>query len=228
MKTALIACKTIKKEIETILNQYSIHFDSIFYVASGLHNSTFRLQEAVKKEMEKLERLDVDRVLLCFGLCGNMVDGLETGDYETILPKTDDCITLLLGSGQRRKTLDERKRGYYLTRGWLSGEANLHKEYKDAVEMYGRKAADEIYRQIFDGYTCLSLIDTGQGDYEEFFAEGKEIAKDFGLQPWKVRGEMDWLTRYLLQDIAGLKKKDRIVIYPPFSRMSWKDFIEDK
>lgn len=226
MKTALIACKTIEKEVEAILEQYSISMDYIFYVASGLHNSTMRLQEAVKKEMEKLKELDVDRLLLCFGLCGNMIDGLETGDYETILPKTDDCITLLLGSRQRRKNLDERKRGYFLTKGWLQGEANLHKEYKDAITMYGQKTADEIYQEIFDRYTYLSLIDTGQNDFEEFYEEGKEIAKDFGLKPTRIKGEMDWLTGYLMQDIERLKKNDRIVIYPPYSRMSWKDFLE--
>ena len=226
MKTALIACKTIEKEVEAILEQYSISMDYIFYVASGLHNSTMRLQEAVKKEMEKLKELDVDRPLLCFGLCGNMIDGLETGNYETILPKTDDCITLLLGSRKRRKDLDDRERGYFLTKGWLQGEANLHKEYKDAIAMYGQKTADEIYQEIFDGYTCLSLIDTGQNDFEGFYEEGKEIAKDFGLKPTRIEGEMDWLTGYLMQDIERLEKNDRIVIYPPYSRMSWKDFLE--
>lgn len=228
MKTALIACRTLEREIEIILQSYSISVDYIFYVTSGLHNSTTRLQEAVKEEMNKLEKLGVDRLLLCFGLCGNMIDGLKTGDYETILPKTDDCISLLLGSRQRRRMLDEKERSYFLTRGWLQGEANLHKEYKDAVGMYGRKMADEIYREIFDGYTYLSLIDTGQDDYEAFYEEGKEIAKDFGLRPMRIPGEMDWLTKYLLQDVEALMKNDQVVIYPPFSQMSWKDFMEEE
>ena len=59
-----------------------------------------------------------------------------------------------------------------------------------------------------------------------FYEEGKEIAKDFGLKPTRIEGEMDWLTGYLMQDIERLEQNDRSVIYPPYSRMSWKDFLE--
>lgn len=134
MKTALIACRTLEKEISYILDHEPVNIDMVLYVPSGLHNTTARLQEAVREQMRRLEGTGVERLLLCFGLCGNMVDGLTTGDYETVMPKTDDCITLLLGSAERRRYLDETKRGYFLTEGWLQGKpictANIRKQWK--------------------------------------------------------------------------------------------------
>ena len=225
MKTALIACRTLEKEISYILDHEPVNIDMVLYVPSGLHNTTARLQEAVREQMRRLEGTGVERLLLCFGLCGNMVDGLTTGDYETVMPKTDDCITLLLGSAERRRYLDETKRGYFLTEGWLQGKANLHSEYQKAVEMYGQEMADDIFREIFQGYRYLTLIDTGQPDYPAFVQEGKKIAEDFGLEPLPVKGETGWLKEYLLQDIEQLTTQDKVVIYPPHSRMSFKDFI---
>ncbi|MDO5146072.1 MAG: DUF1638 domain-containing protein [Eubacteriales bacterium] len=227
MKTALIACKTLEKEIEKVLSEENPSIDYIFYVASGLHNATPRLQEAIRNEMAKLEGLQVERLLLCFGLCGNVVEGLATGDYETVMPKTDDCITMLLGSAERRAALDETRRGYFLTEGWLQGEANLHREYEKTVKTYGREMADEIYRQIFDGYDYLSLIDTGRQDFSSFYKEGEKIAEDFKLQPFALRGTLGWLRDYLLQRLDVLKDQDKIVIYPPHSSMSWKDFVRE-
>ena len=225
MKTALIACKTLEKEISSIFDHEAVEIDLVLYVPSGLHNTTARLQEAVREQMHCLEGKGVERLLLCFGLCGNVVEGLVTGDYETVMPKTDDCITLLLGSTERRKKLDETKRGYFLTEGWLQGEANLHREYKEAAEMYGQEMADEIYQEIFRGYQYLTLIDTGQPDYPMFVEKGKKIAEDFGLEPLLIKGETGWLREYLLQDIDSLKRQDKVVIYPPHSKMSFKDFM---
>ncbi|MCD8018121.1 MAG: DUF1638 domain-containing protein [Clostridiales bacterium] len=229
MKTALIACQTIEREIEQIVAEYPRDIDiaPIFYVPSGMHHTRDRLQEAVRGEMRRLDDLHIDRLLLCFGLCGNMADDLETGDYETVMPKTHDCITLLLGSAERRNELDKKQRSYYLTEGWLQGEANLHRQYKEAVDRYGQAVADSIYEQIFQGYESLSLIDTGRGDFDAFTRKGREIAADFHLQLWCLKGDMRWLTAYLLQDIENLKKDDRIILYPPHSRISWRDFVQE-
>ena len=84
MRTALIACKTLEKEISHILGQEPAKIDVILYVPSGLHNTTSRLQEAVREQMRLLEGKGIERLLLCFGLCGNVVEGLVTGDYETV------------------------------------------------------------------------------------------------------------------------------------------------
>lgn len=226
MKTALIACKTLEKEISHILDYEPVKIDMVLYVPSGLHNTTARLQEAIYEQMRHLEGTGVERLLLCFGLCGNVVEGLITGDYETVMPKTDDCITLLLGSAERRRHLDETKRGYFLTEGWLQGEGNLHREYKETVKMYGQEMADEIYHEIFRGYQHLTLIDTGQPDYPEFVHKGKKIAEDFGLEPLLIKGDTGWLKEYLLQNIDSLKRQDKVVVYPPHSKMSFKDFIK--
>lgn len=227
MRTAFIGCRTIEEEVEHILKKESIHFVSKNYVESGLHNSTARLRAAMEEQMEKIKPGSIDRLLLCFGLCGNVVDGMKTGDYETILPKADDCITVLLGSRERRKKLNDEEMSYYLTKGWLIGEANLHREYEKACALYGKKMADQIYDQIFEGYQSLSILDTGREDYDLFKEEGREIARCFGLCPRYLKADLSWLSDYLKQEIDLLSSRHKIVIYPPNSMMSWKDF-QDK
>lgn len=224
MRTAFIGCKTIEEEVEHILKEEQISFAQKYYVESGLHNSTDRLRKAMEEQMSKITPGSVDRLLLCFGLCGNVIDGMKTGDYETILPKADDCITLLLGSAEKRRKWDKEEMSYYLTRGWLMGEANLQKEYLHTVSLYGKEMADDIYEQIFQGYRSVSILDTGRNDYDLFKKEGKEFADCFGLCPRYLKADLTWLFSYLKQDISYLQKEDKIVIYPPHSIMCWKDF----
>lgn len=228
MRTAFIGCRTIEEEVESILKKENINFTCKYYVESGLHNSTQRLRAAIKEQLEKIMAGSIDRLLLCFGLCGNVVDGMKTGDYETILPRADDCITMLLGSKEERQRLDGEEMSYYLTRGWLKGEANLHREYLGACKLYGKEMADEIYAQIFQGYRSVSILDTGRDDYELFKEEGREIARCFGLCPRYIKADLSWLSDYLRQDKEKLLKQNKIVVYPPGSVMSWKDFQSEE
>lgn len=225
MRVYLLACRTIRNEIEQITEKYHLKFQAIRYVESGLHNHRKTLRAAIEKELSDLDIQTEDRLLLCFGLCGNVFDGMLTGNYQTVMPRSQDCITLLLGSRERRTNLESEQISYYLTRGWLYGKANMHREYIESCEKFGKSMADDIYRQIFDGYQSVTLIDTHRGDFEQFCKEGEMIAKDFKLQVRKCSADLSWLESYLLQDFDTLLAEHKLVIYPPESTMSFKDFI---
>ena len=69
---------------------------------------------------------EFDIVLVAMGFCGGSWESVYA-PVRVVAPRVDDCITLLLGSPERRKQLDETKRGYFLTEGWLQGEAKRSK-----------------------------------------------------------------------------------------------------
>lgn len=82
---------------------------------SGLHDIPAKLHSLLQSELDKVEQCD--RVLLALGRCRGALGGLKAGNYETILPKVDDCISLFFGSDQKRYEYGSENAAVYLTDG---------------------------------------------------------------------------------------------------------------
>jgi hypothetical protein len=158
-----------------------------------------------------LDRISgVDEVLLGFGFCGNSLIGLTPQDYKLIFPKADDCITILLGSREKRMELSGRTGTYFMTDGWLNYERNIWEEYKYTVDKYGAEAADEVFRMLFGHYKRLGIIDTGAYDIDAFMKKAQNIAKDLKLVPQVIPGTISYLEKLL----TGPYDEDFVIIRP--------------
>lgn len=195
MKTVLLACRTIEEELGLALQKTGSTDLEVRWVQSGLHNTPDKLRLRIQEELDKLEH--VDRVLLGFGFCGNAVLNLEARDFELILPRVDDCITLMLGSYAARTRISAEGGTYFLTHGWLQNESNIYKEYEYAVKKYGQEIADDIYKTMLAHYTHLGIIDTGAYDFDLFIAQTKPIAKTLGLEPKLLCGTLSYIEKLL-------------------------------
>jgi len=70
------------------------------YLDFGLHLEPKRMKSALQARLEALPEPSV--VLIGYGLCGNGLVGLEAGPHTLVIPRTDDCIAILLGSRSAR------------------------------------------------------------------------------------------------------------------------------
>ena len=95
MKSTIIACKTLEEELLYVMESLSMH-PPVVWLESGLHNNPAHLHERLQEELDKITGQEL--VIMAFGFCGNSVLHLKTGNYTLILPRVDDCISLLLGS----------------------------------------------------------------------------------------------------------------------------------
>src|SRR5665648_113029 len=102
LKTIAIACQTIEDEINTINNTLPEPMP-IVWVESGLHNVPAQLTKRIQEEIDKIS--GVENILLLFGYCGNSIDGLVASQAQLVVPKVEDCISLLLGGDMIRQAL---------------------------------------------------------------------------------------------------------------------------
>lgn len=212
MKRILIACSTIRDELEKAMRDTGFA-SPVVWVESGLHLVPESLRRRIQEELDRIP--DVEHVLLGFGFCGNAILGLETRAFELVLPRVDDCITWLLGSGEKRMRCTEAGGVYFLTRGWLQGEANIWREYQGTIDRYGPERAQTIYRQILRHYRFLGLIDTGAFDVGEMIGHINEIAAVLKLEPRIFTGS----DAYLKEFLVGPWRKERFLIVPPRTRI---------
>lgn len=210
MNTVIIACNTIRDELQKAVCETDCPHE-VRWVESGLHLVPDSLRRRLQEELDRAN--GVDRVLLAFGLCGNSVVGLASGPYTLIFPKVDDCITLLLGSKESREQCSRQGGVYFLTKGWLEGEANIWKEYQSVLARFGPDRTERIFRKMLAHYRVLGLIDTGAYDLNNLLPHVQEIAATLKLEAKILPGSIHYLKDFL----SGPWNEEDFVIIPPFT-----------
>ena len=193
-RTRIVACRTIADELDVARRETGCDL-AVSWVESGLHNWPDKLRVRIQQVIDGIT--DADRVLLAFGYCGNSVVGLTTGDFELIVPRVDDCISLMLGSCARREEVCAEKTTYFLTPGYLDHESNIWSEYQAFAARRGQKTADSVYAAILAHYRRLAVLDTGSFDVEAFVERTRPIAAAFHLGHEVIAGTTDYLRRLL-------------------------------
>lgn len=210
MDTVILACNTIKDEIELAAEKAQCRHP-IIWIESGLHLVPDSLRRRMQEELDKID--GPRTVILAFGFCGNSVVGVKTGNFEMVIPKVDDCITLLLGSKDQRARSGRNGGIYYLTRGWLEGEANIWKEYHAVLARFGPKKTARIYKVMLAHYKYLGLIDTGAYDLPGLMPHAKEISSTLNLELTVLPGTDLYLKRLL----TGPWDDDSFLKIPPLT-----------
>jgi hypothetical protein len=200
LRTLALACETIRDEIKLSFKKTGSRMP-IYWVESGLHNSPERLRRHLQKEIALLERRDSpDYILLLFGYCGNALLGLTSSRATLVVPRVDDCISLLLGGNKKRDLLNREAMAYYLTKGWLRHKNNLWYEHRCCLYKYGPEQTERIYRLMLGRYENLNVIKTGAYDLNEILPLTRVLAEDLGLQHRLVNGSLRIIHKALLEE----------------------------
>lgn len=223
METAVLACETIRCELMRAMEDTGSTYP-IYWLNSGLHNTPNVLRSRLSETIAEAESDGFDRLLAAMGFCGNSFTEVATGHIELILPRVDDCITLLLGSIQRRRKLSETDAAYFLTHGWMRGERNIWVEHQHLVSKYGKDVANDIAEMMFGHYRTLILLDSNTEPIEPLIESTKIIAETLHLEQKVVPATRDYLAALL----RGPWDNERFVVVSPGSIITANDLTLSK
>ena len=209
----IIACETVKNELEFAMKEAGVNYP-VTWIDSGLHSSPLCLH---RKLQDAIDCCTASVALLGLGFCGNSVAGLKTGDFRLIIPRRDDCISLLLDPSEIRGGGT-----YFMTEGWLRDESHLYHEYKYTIEKYGEEEGREIFDIMLHNYNSIALLDTGCYPIGPVEEETRRFADILGLKFKLVRGNTDWLRRLL----TGPWDDERFIVVPPRSAVPADELFE--
>ena len=215
MKTVIVACRTLEIELRFAMRKTGIDHP-IEWIESGLHNVP---SELTARLQSLLDGIEAQRVLFSLGFCGNSLNGIRVGGFELIIPRVDDCISLLLGSVKTRTEISGKYAAYYLTEGWIRGGRNLWSEYLSSVDKYGEEEARDIMEMMLSHYRSLVLLDSGAEPIEPLVDKTKIIAETLGLQQVVVPATV----AYLEQLLTGPWDRGRFLVKAPGESITAKD-----
>ena len=222
----VIACRVFQDLLEKYLP--SGVKGSLFVKEYGLHEFPKKLRQSVQDTIDQIEEPSL--IILGYGLCGNGLSGIQAGKHVLVMPRTDDCIAILLGSYQAyRREFDREPGTYYLSKGWLEAGSDPLSEHEEYVEKYGPEKAQWIMDQQYSNYRRLVLVAHSEEDLESYRPRAKEVAKY--CERWGMRYEellgSDLYFQELLMAAEQLPdvEDERFLVVRPGNAIEQSDFV---
>lgn len=211
----VFACRVFQDWLEHLLPPGLAAEITFFDYA--LHRVPKNLRETLQQALDSLPQPSL--VVLGYGLCGNGLHEIRAGRHALLIPRTDDCIAVILGSYQAyRREFDSQPATYYLSKGWLEGGSTPLIEYRELVEKHGQKKADWLMEYQYHNYKRLALVVQNAADREKYRPAALEVAaycEQWGLRYEEILGSDAMLLR-LIEIAAGLAQADDdFLVVPP-------------
>jgi Protein of unknown function (DUF1638) len=214
LPVAVIACQVLQDLLLRLLpadlaGQVTIMDYGLHRVPNKL---TYTVQDAINAVPEP------SLIVLGYGLCGNGLNGIQAGKHALLVPRVDDCITLLLGSVKAYlREFNAVPGTYYLSKGWLESGSHPLKEYQEYQAKYGPEKAIWLMDQQYHHYERLVLVAHSQQDLDTYRPAALEVARfceRWGMRYEEILGSEDYVRR--LVEIAGnLEEADADFVVVP-------------
>jgi hypothetical protein len=221
----ILACRVFQNWLEHLLPHGLV--ENIMFFDYALHRVPKNLRKTIQEAIDSIQKPSL--VVLGYGLCGNGLADIQAGKHTLLIPRTDDCIALILGSYQAyRQEFDNEPATYYLSKGWLEGGSTPLNEHRELIEKYGEKKADWLMDYQYHNYKRLALIVQNAQDLEVYRPAALEVARyceRWGFRYEEIIGTDEMLKR-LIEIAAGLDQGDEdFLVVPPGGVLTQAQFF---
>lgn len=210
----VIACEVAFREVCYAAARSPNLFD-LEFLSQGYHDNPEIGLARLQEEIDRTDPERYDGILLGYGLCNNMLNGLRSTRLPVVIPRAHDCITFFLGSKERYlEHFSARPGTYYYTAGWLEyrqrgGErpprrqgAGMGEErtYAELVAQYGEENArylTEFMGNWTSHYSRGALIGFDFTAGLPCADQVREICKEYGWEYEEIPGDLSLLQHWL-------------------------------
>jgi hypothetical protein len=220
-QTAIIACDVFQDEILKFLGDASMAEVPLVWLEMGLHDSPDLLRRTIQERIAAVEaNAEITTIILAYGLCGNGLAHVTSGRCPLVIPRSHDCISVLLGGPEAHASvLAENPATYFYSPGWIRGrrvpgpdrEAHLRAMYGERYPDDEEMVADliEADTETFAHHNCAAYVDlTDDPDAEDYC---RSCARHLDWNFRRLEGNPS-----LLRDLLfGPWDPDRFLIVPP-------------
>ena len=215
----VIACETVIEEMLPFLPENVPHEVLDF----GLHIKPAELKKVLQEKIDEASQ-HADVLLLGYGLCSMAVVGLKATTATLVIPRTDDCIAIFLGSCSAYKEQSKKEPGtYYLTKGWIEAGDTPFEEHKLLVEKFGKEKAERIPHLMLKNYKRLAFINTGVYENERYQEYARKTADKFQLRFEEIDGSSALVKKMVFGPWDG-----EFVVVAPGQIVEYKEFANSK
>ena len=235
MRLGIIACGVLEWHIQSLLREAGDRQLLEFYLPAGLHANPTKLRQLLQEQIDAWSQTEaLDGIILGYGVCGRGAIGLFSRQIPVLIPRTQDCIGIFLGSHARYQEQFFRRPGTrYMTQGLFekttvkTGDASYMSprdkslygiQFTELEQRYGADNARYIcdFRESWTrNYQRAAYIRfPGEASTPPGRVATQGTAETLGWEFEELAGDPSLLTALL----SGRWDDPRILVVPPFSR----------
>ena len=234
MYLKVIACEIAVREICHALAR-SPNVIDVEFLTQGHHDRPDLGRVGIQRQLDAVPAGRYDAILLGYGMCGSILNGLVAPATRLVVPRAHDCITFFLGSKERyQRCFTERPGTYYFTSGWLECRTRrsdlaqagrgmfmpaqtttgVDTAYEAWVTKYGEDQANYL-REVMAGwsqhYTHGTLIDYDFTQPLKLADSVRTICTEKGWEFEQWAGDLGLIQRWL----DGDWQESEVLVVPP-------------
>ena len=178
MNTCILTCSSLTPFVQEAQGRCRTDYP-VYELDRADHAEPQTMQ---RRALERIEALppEYDTVLVAMGFCGGVWDHVRV-DRRVVIPRVDDCVSLLLTTDDDYRPNRKEPGHLYLYESDpadFSALTLLRDRDKLDPELRGLDP-DFVFHMMFDSYRHMDIIDTGLNDcYSESYAAAAQAEAD--------------------------------------------------
>ena len=172
--TVILSCSSLLLHVEAAQTKMHTRFP-VVNLDRRLHAEPKRMRSSILETLEALPP-SCETVLAAMGYCGGSWNHIPLS-RRVVIPKVDDCITLLLHTDDTPHG-NLKEAGHMYFRDCDTGAYSIEGMKVEICRTYGMEFGTSIFGSWFQNYTNADIIDTGVYDCysEEYVTEAQKNA----------------------------------------------------
>lgn len=153
---------------------------------------------------------EVDTVLVAMGFCGGAWSEV-TVDRRVVIPRVDDCVSLLLHTDDTLQPNRKEPGHLYLVEK-DPRDFSVEKMLQGNMIEYRGLSREALFQMLFGSYRNLDIVDTGLTDCysEEYVMEAQKNADQLNAALGYVTG-----SNYLLEKLVSGRWDEQFIVAKP-------------
>lgn len=215
--TVILSCSSLLLHVEAAQTKMHTRFP-VVNLDRRLHAEPKRMRSSILETLDALPP-SCETVLAAMGYCGGSWNHIPLS-RRVVIPKVDDCITLLLHTDDTPHG-NLKEAGHMYFRDCDTGAYSIEGMKEEICRTYGMEFGTSIFGSWFQNYTNADIIDTGVYDCysEEYVTEAQKNADLIRCSLGYVEG-----SNRILEKLVSGQWDAQFVVLESGQEMTEQDF----
>ena len=175
--TVILACSSLTEYVEAAQERARTAFP-VIYLNRLYHRDPKEMQQHILQALEEKVPAGTKTVLVAMGFCGGSWEGVRAS-YRLVLPRIDDCVSLLLQTGDVPVS-DLKEPGHLYVRAKDPSKESFKSIFERMTQGIDEETKARYHKDWQQLYSSIDIMDTGlNGCREPGYAETVQIDADW-------------------------------------------------
>ena len=175
--TVILACSSLTEYVEAAQERARTAFP-VIYLNRLYHRDPREMQQHILQALEEKVPAGTKTVLVAMGFCGGSWEGVRAS-YRFVLPRIDDCVSLLLQTGDVPVS-DLKEPGHLYVRAKDPSKESFKSIFERMTQGIDEETKARYHKDWQQLYSSIDIMDTGLNSCREpGYAETVQIDADW-------------------------------------------------